>query len=67
MAHADWFGNLFNYVLGIVYTEILGVLFLSWWVPISGIFLNDWTVFYKTFIGFNILLPAVKSAGLSIN
>ena len=64
---ADWFGNLFNLVLGVLLTEFLGAIFLSWWAPISGIFLNDWTVFYKTFIGFNVLPPAVKSAGLSIN
>ena len=63
----DWVGNLINLLLGLFLTEILGIIYLSWYAPLAAIFLNDWGVFYNTFLGFNLLPPAVKSAKLSIN
>ena len=63
----DWFGNLFNYLLGYFFVTILGSLYYWWIVPIAGILAGDWTVFYKSFVGFNVLPPAVQSVQLSIN
>ena len=63
----DWLGNLINLILGLFLTEILGIIYLSWYAPLAAIFLNDCGVFYNTFLGFNLLPPAVKSAKLSIN
>ena len=61
MAKADWFGNLLNWIWGYILFAILGTLYYWWAVPLSSIFLNDWTVMYKSIIGFKVLPPAVAS------